>query len=103
MTLTRTSLSIGDSIWVGRSYINFHETHATVDFGVIVAVDERGSIVYRDDGGHIHDVPWYAKVSLHTGEREAWAAVADAVGARAAELTKIAAECRAKASVEVVA
>jgi hypothetical protein len=103
MTIERSAVAAGDSIWVGRSYVSYEETQATVDHGVVIAVDEIGSCVYRDDAGRIHDLPWYARASLHSNQQEAWAAVAGRIASRAEELAGIAAECRAKASVEVIA
>ena len=57
MTIPRSEVTTGDAVWVARTYVSYDETLATAEHGIVIAADEAGTIVYRDDNGRIHELP----------------------------------------------
>lgn len=101
--LDRMTIREGDEVWVAHA--GYHgEPYAHVYGGVVVAAGSDGSFVYRTPGGRVDNVAaWHVTALVAATEAEAWAAAASELASLAGRVAAKAAECRAKAEVEVVA
>jgi hypothetical protein len=92
-----------DTIWTEFSGCSHGGPFAVVKGGEVVAIGDDGTIAYRDQTGSIETYHELGVHSAHRTEAEAWEAAAKRLARIAAEVSARAAECRAKAGVEVVA
>ncbi len=92
-----------DTIWTEFSGCSHGGPFAVVKGGEVVAVGDDGTIAYRDQTGSIETYHELGIHSAHRTEAEAWEAAATRLAKVAAEVSARAAECWAKAGVEVVA
>jgi hypothetical protein len=101
--MDRKNLREGDEVWVAHA--GYHgDTYAHVYGGTVIAAGDDGGFVYRTADGRVDNVPAWNTHSLVTAtEGEAWMAAASYLASLAARVADKAAECRAKAAVEVVA
>ena len=97
------SISVTDTIWTEFSGWTHDGPFAHIKGGEVVAIGEDGSIAFRDQQGRIETFHDWGIHSVHPTEAQAWDAAARRLARIAAEVNAKAAECRAKAEVEVAA
>lgn len=101
--IDRKSLRAGDEVWVVNTGYYSGDAYAHVTGGTVVAAGEDGSFVYRTNAGRVENVQAWLYGTVVATEAEAWMAAASALASLAARVADKAAECRAKAEVEVTA
>jgi hypothetical protein len=102
--IDRKTIREGDEVFVAHTGYYSGEPYAHVYGGVVVAAGEDGSFCYRTADGRVDNVPaWNVVSCIAATEAECWMAAASRLATIAAEVAEKAAECRAKAAVEVVA
>jgi hypothetical protein len=101
--MDRKNLREGDEVWVVNTGYYSGQPYAHVTSGTVVVVGDDGGFVYRTADGRVDNKPaWMIGLVVAT-EAEAWLAAASDLASLAARVADKAAECRAKATVEVVA
>jgi hypothetical protein len=101
--IDRKNLREGDEVWVVNTGYYSGDAYAHVTGGVVIAVGDDGSFVYRTHKGRVENVQGWMTGLVVATEAEAWLAAASDLASLAARVADKAAECRAKAEVEVAA
>jgi hypothetical protein len=102
--IDRKAIREGDEVWVAHVGYYSGDPYAHVYGGVVVAAGDDGGFIYRTAEGRVDSVPaWNVVCCIAATEAECWMATASRLATIAAEVADKAAECRAKAVVEVVA
>jgi hypothetical protein len=96
-------ISVTDTIWTEFSGCSHGGPFAVVKGGEVMAIGDDGSIAFRDQTGAIETYRDWGVHSVHETEAQAWDAAARRLARLAAEMSAKAAECHAKAAIEVTA
>jgi hypothetical protein len=92
-----------DTIWTEFSGWSHNGAFAHIKGGEVVAIGDDGTIAFRCQNGAIETFRDWGVHSIHETEAQAWDAAARRLARIGAEVNAKAAECRAKAEVEVAA
>jgi hypothetical protein len=101
--MDRKSLREGDEVFVVNTGYYSGDAYAHVTGGTVIATGKDGSFVYRTSKGRVENVQAWLHGTVVATEAEAWLAAAGELASLAARVADKAAECRAKAEVEVTA
>jgi hypothetical protein len=101
--IDRMTIREGDEVWVAHAGCDHSGPFAHVYGGTVVAAGGDGGFVYRTAEGRVDSCQTWSTATIAATEAEAWEAAAAKLATISSQVAKLAAECRAKAAVEVVA